>query len=236
MNQHLRRYIEHCQEFDKNKFLIVLDRDLVAVFAGTDYLTIGGKTHDEVIGKHIHQTAKIPPENIKPSLDAFNKAITQNKIIPVIISNLLHKTQDMIQIFGATISPINEPDSNFVVGLRFEFYWVKLETFFETLIRNVTYVEKNNLPDNDSFLTHREHQIAFLLFYCKDYTEISQVISIFENTKITEKTTRNIVSRYLYPKFEVYSLQELMQKLKQNDYHQKIPNSLQTNRFLDLSQ
>jgi len=235
MNKHLQQYIKYCEEFYNNSFMILLDRDLIARFVGNEYLKVGNKTRESIIGKQVHQTAPVPPENIEPSFKAFNKAITENKIVPVLIANLLHKTTDMIQIFGAHIYPVTEPGTNFVIALRFEFYKVKLELFFQALINNVNKIKDNGLPHNDDFLTKREHQIAFLLFYCKDYVEIAQIISIFNNSVVTEKTVRNIVSRYLYPKFMVSNKENLIAKLQQCGYDSKMPNSLLTNRFIDLS-
>lgn len=235
-NNYLEQYIRHCTQFHSDSFMILLDCNLIARFVGNKYLAVGNRTRESVIGKHIHQTAPVPPENIEPSLKAFDKAISENKIVSVLIANLLHKTNDNIQIFGAHIHPICEPDTSHVVGVRFEFYKVKLSVFFHALIKGVVKVIDNGLPHNDDFLTKREHQIAFLLFYCKDYAEIAQIISQFNNSKVTEKTVRNIVSQYIYPKFGVNNKDSLIIKLQEAGYENKIPNSLLTNRFIDLSE
>ena len=235
MNKYLEQYVENCKVFDKDGFLIVLDRELNAVFVGNNYLKTGGRTRESIIGRHIYQTAPIPPENIEPSFRTFNKAITENKVIPVLIANLLHRTDDSIQIFGAQISPISEPESKTVVGLRFEFYKLNVEMFFQALIKDVDKIPDNGRPHNDDFLSKREHQIAFLLFHCKNYTEITQVINIFSQTNITEKTVRNTVSGSLFDKFKVHSKERLLEKLAENGYARKMPNSLLTNRFIDLS-
>ncbi|WP_158649261.1 helix-turn-helix transcriptional regulator [Aquella oligotrophica] len=235
MNKHLEKYIRHCEDFYSDTFMIVLDRDLIARFAGNQYLKVGNKNLQSVVGKHIHATALIPDENIQPSLKAFNKAITEGITVPVLIANLLHKIEDKIQVLGACISPIMEPNTRYVIGLRFEFCTIKIDTFFQILIKNAQPIVNNNLPHNDEFLTKREHQIAFLLFYCSSYVEIAEIISRFNQRIITEKTVRNIVSRYLYPKFNVSNKDSLLAKLQLHGYHNKIPNSLLSNRFIDLS-
>lgn len=235
MNKHLEKYIKHCEEFYSDAFMIVMDRNLIAKFVGNQYLLAANKTRETVIDKHIHQTAPVPIENIEPSLKAFEKAILENKTIPVLIANLLHNTEDKVQVFGAHISPITEPTTEYVTGLRFEFYKLKIEPFFQILIKDIDRVVDNKLPHNDEFLTKREHQIAFLLFYCTNYAEIGEIISNYNSRTITEKTVRNIVSRYLYPKFKVNNKDALLEALQKRGYNNKIPNSLLSNRFIDLS-
>lgn len=234
MDNFLKKYVEHCEIFYKQSFMILMDKHLTAVFVGDKFLEVAERTRESIIGVHIHGTAKIPSVNLEPSLKAFNKAISQNKIINLIITNLNRRNVDL-HTLGAQLYPVQNPNTQEVVGLRFEFNQIKLDYFFHIVIKVLDKIEVSPQPDNDTFLTSREHQIAFLLFYCKNTTEIAQVITLFNNKTTTEKTIRNIISKQLYPKFAATNRASLMNGLKEAKYDQKIPNSLLSNQFIDLS-
>ena len=151
----------------------------------------------------------------------------------VFITNLYHPYPES-HILMLLFSPIML-DQDEVIASRLDFTPVEISYFFQILININSKIEPSNLPDNDDFLTRREHQVAFLLCHCKSPSEIAQVLSLFNHKDIQAKTVNNIISRYLFPKFSANSKTELIDKLKEMNYNKKMPNSLLSNQFIDLT-
>ena len=128
-----------------------------------------------------------------------------------------------------------EPESQQIIGCKLIFTPAEIAYFFSILIQTNGQIDPNDLPENDDYLTKREHQVAFLLCHCKDNEEIAKVISLTKDKSIQAKTINNIISRYLFPKFQVNNKDELQEKLKALNYDKKIPNSLLSNQFIDLT-
>lgn len=233
MNDKLYKYVEFCELFYADSFTIVLDLQGKVVFVGKKYLEVVKRTKQEMIGRHLYETTPIPESNRKLSSMTFPEAIRTKQTKQVFISNLYHPYPES-HILMLLFSPIIA-DQNEVIASRLDFTPVDISYFFQILININSKIEPSNLPANDDFLTTREHQIAFLLCHCKSPSEIAQVLSLFNDKEIQAKTVNNIISRYLFPKFEANNKTELIDKLKEMNYDKKIPNSLLSNQFIDLT-
>lgn len=234
MHKTLSKYVEFAQTFQENSFMIILDLDFKVLFAGKEYLNVIKKTPAETLGKLLSESTPIPEKNRILSKIAFTEAIQEQKVKEVFIANLYHPYPSYYTLL-LTFHPIIDPSSNTTVGAKLEFIPAEIAYFFHILVQISEKIEPNGLEDNDDFLTPREHQIAFLLCHCKDLNEIANIMSLFNNKKITAKTVANIISRYLFTKFKVTQRDELMLTLREHGYHQKMPNSLLSNQFIDLT-
>lgn len=234
MDDILKKYIDFCNIFYQSSFMIVLDLQLNAIFVGDGYLNVTHKTRDWIIGKNLYQTSPIPPENVEPSRKCFEKSIKNKQIVSVMLTNLLHKGVDTY-FMGARIKPILNPETNNVMALEFEFYNVNWKSSMRYIMSvSIISTPKPQLT-NDDFLTQREHEVGFLLFYCQNTLEIANVISKFNHKQISQKTVQNIISERLYKKLEKYNRSDLIAELQRHNYHKKIPDSLLYNQFIDLS-
>jgi hypothetical protein len=233
VNDKLDKYVELCELFYADSFTIVLDLERKVVFVGKKYLEVVKRTKEEMIGRHLYETTPIPENNRKLSGIAFPEAIRTKQTKQVFISNLYHPYPES-HILMLLFSPIIA-DQNEVIASRLDFTPVDISYFFQILININNKIEPSDLPDNDDFLTTREHQVAFLLCHCKSPSEIAQVLSLFNHKDIQAKTVNNIISRYLFPKFSANSKIELIDKLKEMNYDKKMPNSLLSNQFIDLT-
>lgn len=234
MDNYLESYIKFCETFYADSTMILVDENLISVFVGSGYTNATKIPKENVVGKHIFASANIPEKNRELSLRSFEKAIKSQKIIGLLIANLYRNNPD-IHVLGAYLYPILHPESKKTIALRFEFYQISLSYFYHIIIKSEQNIPYNTLPDNDEWLTRREHQIAFLLFYCKSISEVAKVISVFEQKNISEKTINNIINTYLYKKLGVCNKVSLLQKLEDLGYNKKMPNSLLSNFFIDLS-
>jgi PAS domain S-box-containing protein len=61
-------------------------------------------------------------------------------------------------------------------------------------------------------LTKREQQVLYFLSMNKSPKKIAQIISILEDKIVSDSTINAIVNKKLYPKFEVYNVDELVEK------------------------
>lgn len=233
MRSRLDKYVEFCESFYADSFTIVLDLENKVVFVGKKYLDVVKRSKKEMIGQHLYKTTPVPENNRKLSAIAFSEAIRTKQTKQVFISNLYHPYPDS-HILMLLFTPILD-SNNQVIASRLDFTPVNISYFFQTLINIKNKIEPANLPDNNDFLTTREHQVAFLLCHCKSTSEIAQVLSLFNRKNIQAKTVNNIISRYLFTKFTASNKTELMDKLLGMNYDKKMPNSLLSNQFIDLT-
>lgn len=229
-----KEYLEFHERYYKNSFSIILDHEFKVAFIGSEYLQVTGKTREQILGKHLHESAQIPEKNKTLSKLAFSEAIALKQDKQIFIANLYHPYPEY-HILLLKFEPIIEPESQHVVGAKLVFTPTDIAYFFDILIQTNGQIDPNGLPENDDYLTKREHQVAFLLCHCKDNYEIAKVISLTKDKNIQAKTINNIISRYLFPKFHVNSKDELQAKLKTLNYDKKMPNSLLSNQFIDLT-
>ena len=104
-----------------------------------------------------------------------------------------------------------------IPNLPLQFYGIK------EIISNSN--EKRVIPKvkNDKFLTNREHEVLFLLFYCDNYQQAADLLSLSHGTNVTNSMVAKVVSRNLYAKFEVVNLESLMAAGHKLGYHKNIP-------------
>ncbi len=233
MNKYVEEYTKFCDLFYQDSFMVCMDMDLKLIAVGNKYLEVIKKSRTEVIGKPLYETTPIPEHNRNLSKIAFPEAIKTKQTKQVFIANLYHPYPDS-HILMLLFSPILAPDST-VIAARLDFTPVDISYFFQILIKLNNKIPPNDLPDNDDFLTKREHQVAFLLCHCQDVIEIARVLSLFAENDIAPKTIHNIINRYLFSKFIVSSKVELLAKLHEIGYDKKMPNSLLSNQFIDLT-
>lgn len=234
MNSFFKKFLEFHETYYQESFSIILDHEFKVAFVGNEYLAVTGKTRKQTLGKHLHESAQIPEKNKILSKVAFSEAIELKQIKQVFVANLYHPYPGY-HILLLKFEPVIDPENQQVLGAKLVFTPTEIAYFFEILIQTNEKVEPNDLPDNDDYLTRREHQVAFLMCHCKDNYEIAKVLSIFNNKKILAKTINNIICRYLFAKFEVNNKGILIERLKELGYDKKMPNSLLSNQFIDLT-
>lgn len=233
INNYLDKYVEFCEMFYHESFCVVCDMEKNVVFVGTEYLKVIQKRHTEVIGKNIYETTPVPEHNRKISDVAFPEAIKNKQQKQFFIANLNHP-YPAYHVLLMLFTPVTNAD-NIVIATKFEFTPANIAFFFQILIKVNKKIEPNNLPNNDNYLTPKEHQIAFLICHTKDIHEITTIINLFNKKDITEKTVHNIINRYLFTKFNVLNKKELLVKLYELGYDKHMPNSLLSNQFIDLT-
>ncbi|MCC2625245.1 MAG: Sensory box histidine kinase/response regulator [Burkholderiales bacterium] len=69
-----------------------------------------------------------------------------------------------------------------------------------------------NDVDRQTKLTKREKQILYLLSMNKSPKNIAQIITIIENSPVSDSTINAIINKKLYPKFEVFNIGQLVEK------------------------
>lgn len=229
----LEEYVRLCSLFYSDSFIVSLDTKQNIVFAGKKYLSVIGKTNEEVIGKSLYSVTPVPENNRKIANTVFPEAIVKQTTKQIFISNLFHPYPDS-HILMLLFSPIITIDQQ-LIAVQLEFTPVEIAYFFQVLIKINKKIEPCDLPDNDDFLTKRQHQVAFLLCHLSDTAEITKIISLFSPNDITSKTVHNIINRDLFTKFKVTKRQDLIEKLHRMGYNTKMPTSLLSNQFIDLT-
>jgi hypothetical protein len=233
MDNQLQEYVKYCESFYDDSFMVTLDLELNVVFVGKQYLKVINKSRKEVVGKPMYEITPIPEHNRALSKITFPQAIKNKQTKQIFIANLYHPYPES-HILMLLFSPIINFQKE-VIAARLDFTPVEISYFFQILIQVNYKITPSNLPNNEDYLTAREHQVAFLLCHCQDTIDIARIISLFLEKNIVSKTVHNIINRYLFPKFNVKGKSDLIEKLKQEGYDKKIPNSLLSNQFIDLT-
>lgn len=78
----------------------------------------------------------------------------------------------------------------------------------------------------DHKLTNREVEVLFLLFHCDSYEKIAALLTLIDGEQFSKSMVAKIVSRGLYPKFEVLNLDALKLVASTQGYHRRVPVTL----------
>lgn len=125
--------------------------------------------------------------------------------------------------------PLINYDTDNIIGFKItgeipdhplQFYGIK------EIIRSSSEKRPATKVKNDKFLTNREHEVLFLLFYCDNYQQVADLLSLSHGVNVTSSMVAKIVSRNLYVKFDVVNLESLMAAGHKNGYHKSVPLSL----------
>jgi hypothetical protein len=219
-----------------NEPILLIDIEGAILFAGNKIEDLTHIKVQELIGKNHLSALPLPNENISSINASIKKVVTAKTTQEFLSINLNHRSEYLI--LDCVIKPIINPHSGNVIAISVEsrklnapLYLYKLLLFIESN----QFILQQTIEHKDDLLTLREHEIAFLLFYCKSTKKIATILSNLYGKTITSKTISNIISEKLYPKLGVYGIDALVDKLQTFGYHNKIPVSFLTNLHLDLS-
>lgn len=107
-----------------------------------------------------------------------------------------------------------------IPNLPLQFYGIK------EIINNSNEKRGAQKAKNDKLLSNREHEVLFLLFYCGNYQQVADLLSLSHGKSVSSSMVAKIVSRNLYTKFDVVNLESLMAAGHKLGYHKNVPLSL----------
>ncbi|MBP9743413.1 MAG: hypothetical protein KBD37_08645 [Burkholderiales bacterium] len=219
--------------FNESTLLIGINDYIL--FAGKKIQAITNINTELLSGKNYLDILPLPEGNID-NIKASIKKVLLTKIPQEFLSINLNHNPDYL-ILDCILKPIINCSTDNIVAISVEsrklnaqLYLYKLLLFLE----KTQFKLNQNVKHTDALLTLREHEIAFLLFYCKSAKKIALFLSNLYDKSVTAKTISNIISGSLYLKLKVYGIDALMDKLQSLGYHNKIPVSFLMNMHLDL--
>lgn len=137
-----------------------------------------------------------------------------------------------------TYAPLINPDTDNVIGYKISGERPNLPLVFYNLEKIIQVSHRDfNLPDpeTDDLFTLQEQAILFLLFHCENYQEISNLLTLIYQKKISKSMVAKIIIRKIYPKASVMNLPTLKKFAHDNNYHKKIPLLLLGEFMFELS-
>lgn len=172
------------------------------------------------------KAAEFAPEHLVIS----NKVIANKSSIKMLLAHDFDNSGNI----GAKIvtrKPIINPLTQNVVGLLDQFEDFNVNSNFAHLLFFVNKIHRENnlclvgadIPGVK--LGKRQHEILFLLLIGKSPKEIADFIIHFENSIISPATISAIINKQLYPKFEVSSTSQLIEKAILLGFANSIPES-----------
>lgn len=204
----------------KTIFEIVEDQKLAKIIDDTDNKIMNsgiGVTLEESFvtpnGKKAYLTQKNPIFDNKKNvvgLLGFAMDVTDIKAKQQEAEESNHKL--MVEKYELEIAAYQaEKDSQdkfikFIDKIQSEIQSYKLETLNDKLG-----ISKSDAKVCSTNLTRREKEVLYFLSLNKSPKEIAQALSILDSKEITAKTVQSVIDRQLYPKFEVYSIGQLIE-------------------------
>ena len=191
----LEKYVRFVRTLYKRELFVVLDTELKIVYISPPCLRLTNKRSSrEIIGKTIFEIASVPLNNQLIAQQEFQDGIKSNTRKQFFSTNLYRHAPYYSLLIN--FQPVTNPrQEESVMCALVEFVPVDSSYFYDLLINNDTPVEGHAIPDNETLLTRREHQVAFLLFHCKNLQEIARVIGKFESKSISTSTINNVIHR-----------------------------------------
>lgn len=214
--------------------VFMLDLNYQILFAGNGVAKLMARPAKDLLFKNCLEILPISKQSIKPLLATLDKMLYLRQ--PHEFLSVNPNYQEDLLILHCTEKPIVNPGTNDTVAISMELRKLDIPLYFAKILELNSFPISNLTQDyQDHLLTKREHEIAFLLFHYPTSEKIAEIISSFSPKPVSAKTIRNILSQQLYPKFKVYNIQALIDKLYVLDYHKKIPPSLLVDQYFDLT-
>ena len=115
-------------------------------------------------------------------------------------------------------SPIINDKNNDVVGMYVEVWpyepCATMNTYFDLLhykLNKVKFVSNKKIIKPKIKLTPKEHEVLFLAVLGKSQKEIAEILSKVHNKPVKTNSVASIISKQIYPKFDVYNLPNLVE-------------------------
>lgn len=124
-----------------------------------------------------------------------------------------------------TYTPLINPDTDNVIGYKI----IGELPAFPMIFYNLDKIIKQSHYDKNPELEHNnpdqliEDAILFLLFHCDSYEQIAELLALAYRRKITRYMVSKIITRKIYPKFNVLNLPTLKKIAHDQGFHKKIP-------------
>lgn len=231
-DEYLQKIIDSFELINANKLVYLVDREFKVIYMSPLMLDILNKSPSDVVGKYFLDAAPVPENNARELEKSLRQILIDKQSRKFLSINSL-RPGDENRVLVCIQTPYIFADQVVAIGLQgkqidipLDIYGILINSQLEQLACEENLVDAN--------LTHREHEIAFLLLHCKNSLEIAHVLTVAEQHPISEKTVRNIISRQLFKKFQVRDQKQLISKLRALKYHKKIPDKLFKDLHIDL--
>lgn len=224
--------VSYCNQFRKDevyailslKFEVISSSELTGKVLGYQY-RINDNT---LVGKRVPQDLYMPEYRKNITLNAIHECISTRKSVQILSFRMDREGEYKFLLI--THRAIINADTDQVIAVHSEGVVPKIPLYYykiQEIVANPNFEQiAANAIIKDSFLTPREHEVAFLLFFCHNYEEVAHVINLARGTHISTAAVAKTVQRSLYKKFAVINLDALKAAAHKLDYHKKIPPSL----------
>ena len=235
--QFLDKVLDLFQLIHKNELVLLIDLNDIILFSGNTITDLIHVTLNDIVNKDYKKVTWLPAENIKFITKSINNVIKTKQSSLFLNINLFH-TYEYIVLQG-TIKPLINHDTNNIVAIAVESRKLDFDLNFYKILNIIAKHKalKANTTNThtETLLSLREHEIVFLLNHCKTVENATELLNKFYTKPISSKTVYNIIRQQIYPKFDVYNLDNLINISQKLGYHKKIPSSFLINLHIDLN-
>lgn len=230
--EYLQKLIASFELIYVEKLIYLVNRDLRVIYMSKLMLRLLNKQSCDVVGKYFLEVAPVPESNATLLEESLLQILDDQRSRKFLSVNSLRVGEEN-QMLLCVQTPYLYKGK--VVAISLQGKQIDLPINIYSILTNQQ-PDKRALENNLDHvkLTQREDEIAFLLLYCKNSTEIAQIISVVGQQKVSEKTIRNIISRQLFVKFQVSDQKHLIEKLRSMKHYKKIPPHFLRNLHIDL--
>lgn len=226
-NKHLDNFILFAKKNFQLKSLVVWDMNFRCVFASQIYCDYIG-THD-ILGK---QMVEVNDEFANFSTE-FRSKYTDRALAqggPVMGYHFYYNTSNMAyDLIRTVVYPLFDPDSNEIIAIATEADRVGNEIAYAKMIQLLT--NQKELPSINKInlihkITRRDRIIILLLIIGCSHKQVAEILSSIFNKDIAVNTVSTMISKQIYRKLEVNSIQSLIQKAIRLGFLHNIPHEL----------
>lgn len=128
-----------------------------------------------------------------------------------------------------TYMPLINLESNNIIGYKILGEKMNDPLNFYNFEKIVTNVQGDPLLNNQYGVKSNEiikDAILFLIFHCESYQQVANLLSLIVGRSYTKSMVSKVVSRTLYPQFEVINLESLKAAAHKQGYHKHLPTFL----------
>ena len=228
-NEYLSQYIKFFTQTHDNTMAVIFDSELIIKYISSKALSLVELTPTS-IGMKVRDL-NIPHAIYSDELLLISKTIIETRTSSKYILAWIKDSKVFLREHYA--SPIINDQNNEVVGMFVDISIFEpcetMDGYFNILNKklNTNFIKPcDNFDKQKIELTPREYEVLFLLVLGKSQKEIANILSTIYKKELKPNSVASMISKQIYPKFEIFNLANLIEKAIHLNMIDSFPQSL----------
>lgn len=221
----LSKIADYYQLIAQSKFFCVIDLDYNVIAIDDKTLDIF-KFTENIIGKNFLYDFERSPKRFHFARYNLMSCQSNKRIIKFLTVNKGRKIGYETLLYE--YSPLVNNNTKNVVAILITAEVPSIPISFYKITQSFKDqgIVNRNIHDIKTPLSEREREVLFLLFHCRNKSEIAEVLSNIHGKQITESAIRKLIHRNLYSKFNVVNEIGLRNAIREYGFYLRIPDAI----------